>query len=412
MMQRYQGLNFAFACLTSLVLMQLALALWSPPLEAPLERLLANVQRYVQQNPKDAHGHYILGRLHSLAFARGVKTEVAYWETKEKSPLDFHPREKFFTERSKEAGEPDQTAINHLTDSIRHYLVATQLAPKEALYWLGLGWVLEQGIPFADKVDAPFLDKPRKASKEEWRQQALNAYRQAFQLSAPKDLVAGHFLRGSLGLPTGSIAWEAGESILRLQKGRTLTEAEQKEIAKVQEVIATLKKKPQAITPIVFPLYRPLPLKALMSSRSVTFDLDGDGIKERWQWVNGKSAFLVWDDEGTGRITSGRQLLGSVTWWMFWRNGYEALAALDDDGNGWLEGQELKGIAIWHDRNGNGVSETGEVLPLKALGITRIAVVATNRDGRTLFNPYGIQLHDGRFLPTYDWIAKPVFHRR
>jgi len=93
---------------------------------------------------------------------------------------------------------------------------------------------------------------------------------------------------------------------------------------------------------------------------------------------------------------------------MFWRNGYEALATLDDDGNDWLEGKELDGIFVWHDKNINGVSERGEVLLLSHFGIVRIAIKTTNRIGETLFNPKGIQLLDGTFLPTYDWISKPV----
>ena len=51
----------------------------------------------------------------------------------------------------------------------------------------------------------------------------------------------------------------------------------------------------------------------------------------------------------------GLQLFGSVTWWLFWEDGYAPLAALDDNHDGRLEGAELKGIAIWFDRNGNGV---------------------------------------------------------
>jgi hypothetical protein len=64
-------------------------------------------------------------------------------------------------------------------------------------------------------------------------------------------------------------------------------------------------------------------------------------------------------------IESGRQLFGSVTWWMFWRDGYQAPAALDDDGNGWLEGNELAGIAIWRDLNGNGVCDPSEIISLR-----------------------------------------------
>ena len=390
---------------TCIALHQVALAMWVKPLRVPLERLLPNVQRYVQQNPKDAHGHYVLARLHSLAFAKGTKAEVA---THPNKPLYFSPLEPFFAERPKGAGAPDQTALDHLAKSIHHYRIAVQLKPEEALYWLGLGWVLEQGMKFADKLPAPFLEKPKIVSAEEWRKQALNAYRQAFSLSIKKDLLMPHLLRGEWGLPSGSIAWEAGEAILRLQQGRELSLAEREELNRIQDAIAQLKKLPIAITPIVFPISRSLSLSDLVSSRSVVFDLNGDGIKERWQWITSKACFLVWDGERTGQVTSGLQLFGSVTWWMFWRNGYEALAALDDDGNGWLEGKELDGIFVWHDKNSNGVSERGEVLPLSHFGIVRISVKATNRIGETLFNPKGIQLLDGTFLPTYDWVAKPI----
>jgi len=392
--------------MSSLVFCQIMCAMWIEPLSAPLERLLQNIQRYVQQNPKDAHGHYVLARLHSLAFAKGTKAAVLYGDGTKK-PLDFGPYEPFFTERRKELGEPDQRALNHLALSIHHYRIAVKLNPNEALYWLGLGWVLEQGIKYADKLPAPFLEKPKIVSAEDWRKEALNAYRQAFRLSIKSDLARRAFLRGTLGLPSGSIAQEAGEAILRLQEGRRLSISERWELRDVRNKVKALKEKPRGITPIIFPIHRPLPLSELVSSHSVTFDLDGDGIKERWHWVTPKAAFLVWDGERTGQVTSGLQLFGSVTWWMFWRNGYEALAALDDDGNGWLEGKELEGIFVWHDRNSNGISEQGEVLPLERFGIIRISVKGTQQDGEVLSNPEGIQLRNGRFLPTYDWVAKP-----
>src|ERR1051326_7524934 len=35
----------------------------------PIDRLLKNFDKYVADNPKDARGYYVLGRLHALAFA-------------------------------------------------------------------------------------------------------------------------------------------------------------------------------------------------------------------------------------------------------------------------------------------------------------------------------------------------------
>ena len=44
-------------------------------------------------------------------------------------------------------------------------------------------------------------------------------------------------------------------------------------------------------------------------------------------------------------------MFGSVTWWLFFSDGYRALDTLDDNRDGRLTGSELSGIAVWFDRN-------------------------------------------------------------
>ena len=58
---------------------------------------------------------------------------------------------------------------------------------------------------------------------------------------------------------------------------------------------------------------------------------------------------------------------------MFWRNGYEPLAALDDNHDGWITDAELTGVSVWRDRDSNGVSDVGEVVPASQFGILAIA---------------------------------------
>jgi hypothetical protein len=120
------------------------------------------------------------------------------------------------------------------------------------------------------------------------------------------------------------------------------------------------------------------------------------------------TAILVWDPKATGRIESGRQLFGSVTWWIFWRDGYAALDALDDDRDGWLSGEELKGLAVWVDRNGNGVSDAGEVMSVESLGVEGISARWTGRDGASPMNRFGIRLNDGSVVGSWDWVVEPV----
>lgn len=88
---------------------------------------------------------------------------------------------------------------------------------------------------------------------------------------------------------------------------------------------------------------------------------------------------------------------------MLFNDAYEALAALDDNHDGWLTGKELSGLALWQDRNQNGVSDPGEVVPIEATPVVGIATYATGKTGLSPLNTQGLRLRDGRELPTYDW---------
>ena len=55
-------------------------------------------------------------------------------------------------------------------------------------------------------------------------------------------------------------------------------------------------------------------------------------------------------------------------------HGYEPMSMLDDNCNGWLEGNELSGLSVWQDRNSNGVSDMGEVESVATLASTACLV--------------------------------------
>ena len=78
---------------------------------------------------------------------------------------------------------------------------------------------------------------------------------------------------------------------------------------------------------------------------------------------------------------------------------------LDDDRDGQLAGSELAGLAVWFDRNANGISESGDVIPIESLGIASLATRATSTEDGSPANRSGLSMSDGRVLPTYDWIA-------
>ncbi len=179
------------------------------------------------------------------------------------------------------------------------------------------------------------------------------------------------------------------------------------EIARLNQARQLLVSLPRAITPVLIPL---LPgatdLDELVNPNAqVAFDLDGSGSETRWGWIIPKAAWLVYDPQGTGKITSGLQFFGNVTFWVFWRDGYQALRALDDNGDGVLSGAELRGLALWTDRNGNGISDPSEITSVQEIGITAISCDSQPNAVGFPWSPSGALFNDGTTRPSYDWIV-------
>lgn len=415
-MWNYKKLGKSGFLLAGLTLLsgQAGHARWARMTEGvPTVRLIENVSRYVQEHPEDAEGHYTLGRIHSLAFAMDAeKLDVIpagskYKQGKAELP-GFASYQSIQVTPPKADNPLSDSARRHLLASVASYEKATKLAPQNALYKLGLGWMREQGAPFLVKSDKqPEAGEPTHSERAaKWRAQALDAYRESYELALEVDSK-----KQGLGPAADSaISVEAGEGILRILSAKAEpSDTERQEINRVRIAIAKIKNLPRAVTPIILPLGQDTSLKSLLApGKSTTFDLAGDGLGKRWPWVSAETGILVWDKQGTGQITSGRQLFGSVTWWIFWKNGYDALAALDNDGDGCLIGQELDGLAIWRDANGNGVSDASEVKPLRDWGISALAARSTATIEGVPANLRGYQRSDGTWLPTYDWTPQSL----
>lgn len=188
------------------------------------------------------------------------------------------------------------------------------------------------------------------------------------------------------------------------------------QIAKVwtdRRLIARVKKRlveaPPAIyvTPILVPLKRDVAFDALVDRRSaVAFDFSGQGLAMRAGWLSADAAWLVWDPKDKRRVTSGFQLFGSVTWVASWDNGYNALGALDDDGDGAIAGDELDGLSLWHDRDGDGFCDTGEVQPVSAHGIVSLSYGHARVGDDVWVSDAGVTFDDGETRPTYDWLLR------
>lgn len=435
--------------------------------EIPVERLLKNTAAYVQENPTDPQGYYLLGRINALAFV--LKSDKLRAFERRGRPLP-HLDPWQGRPAAKTPLKPEQLQ-KHVVDSIANFRKAIALKADNGLYHLGLAYILEKGSELAYKIGLPpgeatpagkraEPDKDKTAAwkaliaklgakdsrtREQaqarlaaqmpaaaatlmeyaedkdaerrtrvrsvlagyWKTEAVASYLKAHELAFQTDRkIRYRPLRGLMSL----VSYEAGKSYIRLVELRGATKQETKTLASVREHLKELEGKRRGpITPIIFSLAPGRDLPDLLAPGAIVrFDLDGDGLRRAWPWVKPTTGLLVWDPSGRGRITSGRQLFGSVTFWMFFNDGFHALNVLDDDRDGRLRGSELHGLAAWFDRNTNGRSDPGEVVPIGRLGIRAIDTKPTGLVGIAPFHPAGLKMTDGTTRPLYDWSPCPA----
>ena len=442
-------MRYSVILLVLVVLAGSAAGRWAQPSYIPAERLIENAAAYVAEEPNDASGYYALARIHYLAFvnkavlvgtfnerepssvlpqwwsedfrqgalrAEAVATALKEFGILSTADLTSENQSAFYQrvseiqvaleEKGWEPARPTtEDLIAHAGAAQWNFNQAIALDPNNALYTLGLASLGEQYLEFFAETGAAAMPEAlRSIVLSGVKATYLLAYGQSIQDDLTLDRLPIEGLRGN-------ISYEAGSAFLRLWRAEDSIPVDvQETIAGIESNLTAFEELPLgAVTPIVFSLEGQAGLSHLLTpTEVVSFDLDGDGRIERRPWVRPTTGFLVWDANGDGRITSGREMFGSVTWWMFFPNGYRALDVLDDSRDGWLQAGELKGIAVWFDRNANGVTDADELVSLESLGIAAVATRATGHDGASPMCSAGLKLEDGRIVPTYDWIAPAI----
>jgi hypothetical protein len=353
----------------------------------PIARIITNLEREIALRPKQAGVIVNLARIHAMAFA----------ETKETTPIGKVPGgnpEKDYTQwllagvppfnqfevKPARNAKADATARDHLNEALRRYREALAVDPRHQVALLGFGWTLIQSGD---------------------RTAAIAPLRAVIEQTWPADQKIATVDHGQR-----SMTEEAAFYLIPLLD----PERDRDELATLKARVAELERQPRAITPIAIPLAEGLTaLDIEDANASVAFDADGTGFARRWTWIHPNAAWLVFDRHRTGRITSALQLFGSVAFWLFWDNGYEALRSLDDNGDGAIAGAELEGIALWHDRNANGVSERGEVRAVAEWGVASISC-AYERDalhpGEIAWSRAGVRFLNGVIRPSFDVLLR------
>jgi hypothetical protein len=121
------------------------------------------------------------------------------------------------------------------------------------------------------------------------------------------------------------------------------------------------------------------------AENGVTFDIRGDGhpIRLAWTALGYHNAFLALDRDGSGTITSGKELFGNVTPQpqSATPNGFLALAEFDKpenggNGDGVIDEKDavFSQLVLWIDENHDGISQTSELHKLSEFGIHSLSI--------------------------------------
>lgn len=145
-------------------------------------------------------------------------------------------------------------------------------------------------------------------------------------------------------------------------------------------------------------------VRASLLDSQVEFDLNSDGVMERMPELDSSSGFLFIDRNSDGMATNGGELFGPTT-----GDGFQELAALDDDANGWIdEGDAVFGqLRVWL-QGGDSVWTLSEL----GVGALYASSVATpfSLDGGVIRSS-GVYLNeDGRAgtIQQVDLVTEPV----
>ncbi len=110
----------------------------------------------------------------------------------------------------------------------------------------------------------------------------------------------------------------------------------------------------------------------------INFDLNADGKADQTEWMKpgSQDGMLVSDFNGDGQINDGRELMrktGEDGTQNKYQSGWDKVSKLfDKNHDGHVNGQELNGLQMWNDKNGDGKTDQGEMQSVRQMGISSI----------------------------------------
>lgn len=133
-----------------------------------------------------------------------------------------------------------------------------------------------------------------------------------------------------------------------------------------------------------------LPHRSFDTSNLMMIDFFNNGFEIAMEWVGPNDGLLV-APKADGSVDA-TCLFGTNGGYD---NGFEKLSMWDANKNGKIEGDELNTLAVWQDKNQNGIVDKGEMTMLKDAGITSISTAYKNFVGSFARN--------GKTYKMWDW---------
>lgn len=131
-----------------------------------------------------------------------------------------------------------------------------------------------------------------------------------------------------------------------------------------------------------------------------SFDLFGVENPVQSAWVSARTPWLAFDRDGNGQVDDGTELFGSMTELADGRraaHGFQALAELDEDGDGFLTSADstFAELRLWRDLDQNRASTQDELVDLSEAGLVALEI---GYDERPRCSPEGCELERARFF--------------
>lgn len=139
-------------------------------------------------------------------------------------------------------------------------------------------------------------------------------------------------------------------------------------------------------------------IETTTAAAGALFDIDGDGVIDQTAWTSGGDGFLVMDVNHDGKINGGAELFGSGTQLANGAkaaDGFQALAALDSNGDGVVDANDAKfaELQVWIDSNTDGVTDAGELKSLADLNIASLSLAANTSEHKSNGNAVALVSH-------------------